>query len=81
MVLHGCFSQLARFSWDMKHAFSMSSYHIQIEAVAAFLVTFGAHKNVLFIIKVKILMPNKYSYSPPTTQFCRVLGLEMLSYF
>ena len=48
MVLHGCFSQLARFSWDMKHAFSMSSYHIQIEAVAAFLITFGAHKNVFF---------------------------------
>ena len=35
---------------------------------------------IFFIIKVKIPMPSQWSYNPPTTQLCRVLGLELLSY-
>lgn len=38
---------------------------IQIEAVAAFLIIFGAHVNIVFLMKVKIVVLVKYSYRSP----------------
>ena len=41
---------------------------IQIEVVVAFLIIFGAHMNILFIIKVTFLLLIKWSYCSP--QLC-----------
>ena len=38
------------------------SYQTQIKAMAAFLVIFRAHVNILLIIKVKVLMLSEWSY-------------------
>ena len=43
------------------------------------LVIFGAHVNILFLIKVKVLVLLKWSYRP--SQLCQVLSLEWLVYF
>ena len=53
---------------------------IQIETQVAFLIIFGAHVNILSIIKVKTLVLIKCSYTPPP-QLCPLLNLEWLSYY
>ena len=42
----------------MKHAIKLvqDGEQLQIEAIVAFLINYGAHWNTLFIIKVKILV-------------------------
>ena len=40
----------------MKYAISMRRLEIQIEIVVTFLIIFGAHMDVLVLIKVKILV-------------------------
>jgi hypothetical protein len=51
---------------------------IQIEVVVTFLMIFGVHMNVLFVIKVKIFVLIKWSYrsSPP---FMLIIKLNMIS--
>jgi hypothetical protein len=44
----------------MKHAII-----IHIDSLATFLIIFRVHMNVLFIVKVKILVLIKWSYSAP----------------
>ena len=51
---------------------------IQIEFMIIFLVIFGAPKNILFIIKVKIFFLIEWSYR---SQLCWLLGLELLVVF
>lgn len=41
---------------------------IQIEGVATFLVSFGAHLSILFVIKFKPLVLTKWSYRSPPEQ-------------
>ena len=40
-------------------------YQIHIEAVASFLIVFGAHINIVFIIKVEISVLIQWSYRCP----------------
>ena len=48
---------LEDYSQNMKtHNFNGDGQRIQMEAEGTFLINFGAHVNILFIIKVKILM-------------------------
>ena len=54
-VLNGHFAQ---FSQDMKHTISTRWLANPIEAVAIFLIIFGAHMNTFLKIKI-----NKYIYS------------------
>ena len=49
----------------MKHTIMQDDEQIQIVPIAIFLISFGAHINILFIIQVKILVLIKWSYSPP----------------
>ena len=52
---------------------------IQTKVVATSLIIFGTHTNIVFIIKVKILVLIKCSYK--FSQSCWLLSLEWLSYF
>ena len=48
----------------MKHAISnvQDLKQLHIDAMATFLLIFGAHRNILFIIRVEILVVMKWSY-------------------
>jgi hypothetical protein len=54
-------------------------YWIQTEAIATFLMVFGAHVNIFINIKVKILVLIKWSYRSPKSLYW-LLSLEPLSY-
>ena len=45
-------------SWSISFllGYLLHNWQFQIEAVAIFLLMFGAHMNILFIFKVKILL-------------------------
>jgi hypothetical protein len=42
--------------YETRNKYKMVSNSIMIEAVATFLVIFGAHRRILFIIKVKMIL-------------------------
>ena len=58
--------------WDDKQ--------VQIITVAIFLIIFGAHKNILFIIAKRFLCLLSVIYGPPL-QLCWLLGLEWSNLF
>ena len=47
-----------------------------IEAVVIFLIVFGAHMNVLLVIKVTVLVLTKWSYRFPFMLNIKQYGLE-----
>ena len=67
----------SQFSYDMNTCIVAKWLADQIEAVATFLIHFGAHVDILFIIKVKYLMLIKESYRSP--HLCWLLSVECLS--
>ena len=54
----------------MRNALTMhDGSHTQIKDEATYLTMFGAHINILSIIKVKILVLTKWSYRSPPNYF------------
>ena len=63
----------------MEHAIVQDNQWIQIVPVAICIVILGAHMNVLFIFKVKILVFIKRSIRFPPS--CQVLNIDWSVYF
>ena len=52
----------------MKHVIInvQDDYQVQIVAATTFLMTFGAHMSIFFIIEVKVIMLIRWLYMSPT---------------
>ena len=44
----------------------------EIEGVATFLIILGDCMNIFFVLKVKILVPMKWSYGPPLSSILTI---------
>ena len=70
------FAPTSRMIWNKQSL--RDHLQIQITPVVVRLTIFGAHMNILFIIKVKILVLIKWSYRSPQSRW--LLSLEQLAY-
>ena len=79
MSFNGYYFRLAHLSKRMRLVVKTIWLATRIEAVATFLIIFGAHMNILFIVKVNILVLIKWSYRSP--QLCWLTESRMVIIF